>query len=615
MGDGFDISEEVKMKKAIITICLLAGSFLFASQRVVVAEEFTATWCVYCPSAARGLDQLYEEAHDSLVVIAYHSSSSGDPFYTAEAAARASYYNLQGYPTAWFDGVLSVVGGTYPNGTMYGNYRTRFNQRKIIDSPLEIELSCIYDSTTNSGTVTAEITNTSTSGISGTLHFVVTETYIPYFWQGMDRLDFVMRDMLPDASGESVSIPVGDTIIRTRNFTISSTWNERNCYIVVFVQSSSREIYQGAGVSLITEPHMQYYGMRITETTGNNNGFVEPGESAEIKASGRNFWHGDYSGGATVQCSDPYITISGCNSSYDTIKFPEVDTVVTFTIDVDPSCPDPYLTSFYLNFGPSIDTIPFMVTTHPGFSDDIESGANGWTHSGPGDYWHITEHKSHSPTHSWYCGFEGSWQYVNNSNSSLISPYFVATPDSSLTFWHQYSLESNFDFGYLELDNGSGWWKKLSNYNGIMSSWTQVSYSLTEYRGQTIRVRFRLTSDGSVVQEGWYIDDVLVPTYVGIEEGKIEPVSLRLEVSPNPFPDQLKIRYQIPDASKNFSVEVYDATGRLVRDFSCLIVNGKGSTIVWKGDDNSGNALPNGIYFVKLQTESGSIIEKVIRVR
>ncbi|MEM3112675.1 MAG: Omp28-related outer membrane protein [Candidatus Anstonellales archaeon] len=597
------------MKKVALLLCIIAGAFAFAAQRVVVCEEFTATWCVYCPSAARGLDQLYEEAHDSLVVIAYHSSAS-DPFYTAEAAARASYYSLSGYPTAWFDGALSVVGGTYPNGTMYGSYRNRFNQRKIIDSPLEIELNCIYDSTTNTGSVTAEISNTSANSISGTLQFVITESHINYFWQCMDRLDFLARDMLPDANGESVNIPAGDTILRTRNFTISGSWNERNCYIVVFVQSASKEIYQGAGISLIAEPHMQYYGMRITETNGNGNGFVEPGESAEIRTSAKNMWHGVYTGGTTVQCSSPYITITGQSPSFNYVTFAQIDTTVIFTINVSPSCPDPYLTEFYLNFGTSIDTMPFMVTSHPGFSDNIESGTNGWTLSGPNNNWHITEHKSHSPTHSWYCGVEGSWQYTNNNNSSLISPYFVVTPDSSLRFWHQYSMEPSYDFGYLEIDNGSGWWKKVSEYNGTVSSWTQVAYSLVNYSGQTIRIRFHFTSDGSEVQEGWYIDDVEMPSLVGINETKDNAKVALFGITPNPFHDQAIIKCESNELSgKPVSINIYDASGRLVKSMSLK------STIIWKGDDSNGKNLPSGIYFAKLEVENTKIIQKFIIVR
>ncbi|MDH5186678.1 MAG: hypothetical protein OEW70_06385, partial [candidate division WOR-3 bacterium] len=62
------------MKKMLIFI--LAPILLWATQRVMVCEDVTATWCTYCPGAARGFDELYWNAYDSVVVIAYHSSTS-----------------------------------------------------------------------------------------------------------------------------------------------------------------------------------------------------------------------------------------------------------------------------------------------------------------------------------------------------------------------------------------------------------------------------------------------------------------------------------------------------------------------------------------------------------
>ena len=59
------------MKKMMLFLLVLC-TVIYASQRVVVAEEFTATWCTYCPGAARGLFVIHQCGYDSLVVIAYH---------------------------------------------------------------------------------------------------------------------------------------------------------------------------------------------------------------------------------------------------------------------------------------------------------------------------------------------------------------------------------------------------------------------------------------------------------------------------------------------------------------------------------------------------------------
>ncbi|MEO0107351.1 MAG: Omp28-related outer membrane protein [candidate division WOR-3 bacterium] len=596
------------MKKVALLLCIIAGAFAFAAQRVVVCEEFTATWCQYCPGAARALDEIYERSYDSVAVIAYHSSTS-DPFYSSEAAARASYYSLSGYPTTWFDGSKRVVGGVH-TGTLYACFLDTVKYRLTVSSPLIIDLTCSYDTVANTGTVNATIQNTTSSAISGTLHFVVVENNIPYSWQGMTELDFVMRDMLPDQNGEAVTIPANSNITRSRNFTISASWKEKDCKIVVFVQSSTREIYQGAEIGIVPIPDMEYYGLKYQETSGNNNRWAEPGEAIRMYVFGKNQGNGIYSGSANVTCSDPYITISGATPQSVAIGPGDVDTVNICNFTISASCPSPRQVSFVVDFGTHSDTFPFIVTRTPGFSDNIESGQGNWTHSGINDNWHITTYKSHSPTHSWYCGVENSWQYTNENDASLVSPYFVATPDSNLYFWHQYRMEQGWDYGHLDIDNGSGFWKTVGIFTGNQTAWNQYTYSLQQFSGQTIRLRFRFLSDASVVDEGWYIDDVNIPSPVGIEEAKNLEKTLLLNINPNPFHDRTIIKYE----SKEFSIKpillnIYDASGRLVKSLSLKPTN------LWIGDDNNGKLLPSGIYFAELEIENTKLLQKVIIVR
>jgi len=550
--------------------------------------------------------------------------TSGYAFYTPEAAARASYYGISGVPTAKFDGIITEVGGM-PWGTMYPFYRHHVTTRSAISSPLVIDLTCAYDSITNTGTINATVNNTSGSTVSGNIHFVVIENNIPYNWgNNLTTVEHVLRVMLPNANGEAVTIPASGNIVKSRDFTINSSWNEHNCKIVVFVQGATKEIYQGAEIAVIQSPKMEYYGFSLAEITGNNNGWAEPGETIEIKPTGKNLGDGIYTGGASIQCADPYITITGATPRTVSIGPGELDTVINCTFDISSSCPDLYETSFELNFGSSSDNIPFVITTQSGFSDDIESGQGAWTHSGTGDNWHITEHKSNSPTHSWYSGLEGSWLYTNENIASLISPYFVVTPDSTFYFYHQYNLETNWDYAYTEIDNGSGWWHTLGEFNGIQSSWTRFSYPLNDYSGQTVRIRFRFVSDSYETREGWYLDDILIPTAAGIKEAKSDLKSLGIEIYPNPFRNNLRIEFNIEGSvalyGRNLrgqapTLRIYDVTGRLIKNllpssnFSLL------TSLSWNGTDDKGLGVPEGVYFIKLTTGEQEIVQKAILLR
>lgn len=610
----------------VAILCLLVASTLQGSQRTVVAEEFTRTSCSYCPGAARGLVENYERSYDSLIVIAYHS---GDPFANPEATTRFTYYSVTGTPTAWFDGALSEVGGL-GTGTMYPFYRHHVTTRTGVDSPLEITLYCSYDSITNQGTIDATVENTSASAVSGNIHFVVIEDHIPYNWGGLTEVNHVMRDMIPDANGEAVTIPVADTIIRSRNFTIDPTWNELNCEIVVFIQGASRAVYQGAEIGIVPQMEMVYYGLTLAEVTGNGNGYAEPGELIQVEAIGKNMGTGTYTDPTAVFCNDPYVSVSQIFAYVYSLEPGDADTVLGWTFTIDPGCPTPYIAEFFLCFAcGDTSTIPLMITTQPGIADNMESGEGDWTHSGTYDNWHLTEYKSNSPTHSWYCGVENLWHYTNQNDASLVSRYFVVPPDSALTFFHQYGLETNWDYAYVEINNGSGWWLALDEYNGSQSAWTQASYSLSDYNGQTVRVRFRFISDYSAYEEGWYIDDVLVPM-LGVQELDTphEPQTISLSVHPNIIRHSTEIRYTIGEANQNISgsvgvsenqtqeLKIYDATGRLVRSFNHESwIRDHESMISWDGTDQANRKLGNGVYFVKLLTTEQTLTEKVILLR
>jgi hypothetical protein len=72
-------------------------------------------------------------------------------------------------------------------------------------------------------------------------------------------------------------------------------------------------------------------------------------------------------------------------------------------------------------------------------------------------------------------------------------------------------MESGYDNGYVEISaNNGSTWNTVDQRSGGATSWRTNSISLNSYSGQDIIVRFRLTSDGSVVYSGWYIDNVHV---------------------------------------------------------------------------------------------------------
>ena len=108
----------------------------------VFAEEFTATWCVYCPSAAENLMKVYENV-------------PGEPYYddnfffvalitdvNEKAEDRmGDFPDVTGYPTVIFDGNDEKVSGGQSDTSNYEQAIDTTGQRDDTDISLSIEMN------------------------------------------------------------------------------------------------------------------------------------------------------------------------------------------------------------------------------------------------------------------------------------------------------------------------------------------------------------------------------------------------------------------------------------------------------------------------------------------
>jgi hypothetical protein len=103
----------------------------------------------------------------------------------------------------------------------------------------------------------------------------------------------------------------------------------------------------------------------------------------------------------------------------------------------------------------------------------------------------------------------------------------------------------------------------------------------------------------------------------GVEEvTKLDAKTLFLNVAPNPFNQSTTVSFNIEQITERIELKVYDATGRLVRNLYGAMPHAPGAMqISWDGTDQTDRKLPNGVYFVKLQTGDYSESRKVLLVR
>ena len=91
--------------------------------------------------------------------------------------------------------------------------------------------------------------------------------------------------------------------------------------------------------------------------------------------------------------------------------------------------------------------------------------------------------------------------------------------------------------------------------------------------------------------------------------------NLSLRISPNPFTTATTIHLSgIGHRAESIELQIFDVSGRKVREISLLPFNFS-LAVTWDGLDSHGDAVPSGVYYCILSTESSTLVEKILLVR
>jgi thermolysin len=181
-------------------------------------------------------------------------------------------------------------------------------------------------------------------------------------------------------------------------------------------------------------------------------------------------------------------------------------------------------------FGPALYVVPVESVN---FFDDMEKGPALWTIS-TNVYetlttkaweWGMPDYAggpaaSYSGTNCW--GTILTNDYPNGMNAWVMSVPIEVGASPVLDFKVWFALEyfdAPIDFGYVEVNGGSGWVNVTpgDDFSGFSGGWLSKSIQLdnTLFGHRTIQVRFRATSDAAGTYAGMYVDDVQVRSQRG----------------------------------------------------------------------------------------------------
>jgi hypothetical protein len=185
-------------------------------------------------------------------------------------------------------------------------------------------------------------------------------------------------------------------------------------------------------------------------------------------------------------------------------------------------------------------------TANTVFSSDVEGDVSAWTTTGStgASTWAVSTARPASPTKSWL-----GTDLATTSDQRLISPAIVLPAGQTpltLSFQSDLNLEPRssggcWDGGLLEIstNDGSSWTQVpgaqllTDPYTGAANdgpanglqvwcgtrAYKKSVVDLNSYAGQTVRLRFRVSTDGSIglTPHGWYVDDIKVQSCSSVQ--------------------------------------------------------------------------------------------------
>jgi len=235
----------------------------------------------------------------------------------------------------------------------------------------------------------------------------------------------------------------------------------------------------------------------------------------------------------------------------------------------------------------------------------------------------------------WYNSPHNTIKVVVHDTGSSTPLWIYDYPVSSGTYQEVcYDIDITDDGAYFIV----GSWGDDANINPEVHIFQRDStphiYYTVDMPGSMFSVD--ISSDGSyATAAGKHIhanafgrggDIVLINTDItGIETDDIAQVqheSSLIACFPNPFTHSTRIRYSILDTgysmkqgNQETQLKIYDAAGKLVKSlYPVSNIQDQGSAVFWDGTDSSNRQLPGGVYFVKLETEKGTVTEKIVKL-
>ena len=184
-------------------------------KRKSLYEVYTASTCPPCRPGNEVLQKVFQQRMGGYTVIKYQYNFPlpGDPYYTSECATRGSYYGgISSVPRLQVDGAWNSNPNSFTSSIFDQYYQ----------KPAVVGITANQVTTDTSITVNATITPVVSLAGNFKVHVAILERLTTRNKKNNGETEFywVMKKMLPNASGSTINLSVGTPVQITQTYTL-----------------------------------------------------------------------------------------------------------------------------------------------------------------------------------------------------------------------------------------------------------------------------------------------------------------------------------------------------------------------------------------------------------
>jgi len=407
-------------------------------------------------------------------------------------------------------------------------------------------------------------------------------------------------------------------------------------------------------------PVLELVDFEISVTNGNNNGRIDPGETADIIITIINSGSSEaFNIIGNLICENPNITINSSAQPFGDMA-ENVTSQQTFNITAGFDFPEGYLAEFGLNiscqngincyvpFSIPIGRIAALVvdldpvsSSGPGiyeifesmdiyseyvsyFPESFDDYLNVFISLGLFTYYHEITHDQGQTLKEFLLNggnlyLEGRRFWIQDMQTPVHSMFNIDVSDEfyfefeniigipgTFTGGMEFEFNSSQPANVYSLEPVSPAISILTSQHPFYNS--AVAYNAGTYKTIGSSFEFGTLVDGSFPSTKQELMQTIMDwfggLFTGIEEqdNTISDKISSVEAYPNPFSNKTNIRFTLNENS-NVSINIINLQGEIIKTIISDQSFVKGQhDIIWEGRDNKGNKLPAGAYFCTVET-------------